>query len=155
MASRNYGATDPSNSGHYTAVAADLRECMPMRTMSKEETDGKGEAKGSTTLQMAWNIANAVQGVSALSLPYAVSQGGLIALIAFLLIAALSSFTGKVWKLGHQTRSSSCIMLTALCNSSNLGTPESTYPYLHPVPPKKVKFLPGIQVEVPGNHYTL
>ena len=81
----------------------DLREHeMDDHDSSLESGSKKTPAKtgknttGSSTAQTAWNIANAVQGVSALSLPYAVSQGGLVALVAFLVIAVLSSYTGKV-----------------------------------------------------------
>ena len=52
--------------------------------------------KTTSSVKTVWNIANAVQGVSVMSLPYAVLRGGWVALGGFLVVALISNITGKV-----------------------------------------------------------
>ena len=42
-----------------------------------------------------WNICNTIQGLPILVIPYAVRNGGFLAVLALLLVAAASNYTGK------------------------------------------------------------
>ncbi|XP_065176165.1 vesicular inhibitory amino acid transporter-like [Sycon ciliatum] len=52
--------------------------------------------RSTSTAKTIWNIANAIQSVSVLSLPYAVFRGGWVALGALIVVAIMSNITGKL-----------------------------------------------------------
>ncbi|XP_048585872.1 vesicular inhibitory amino acid transporter [Nematostella vectensis] len=52
--------------------------------------------KSTTSLQAAWNISNLIQGTGTLGIPYAVSKGGYMALVAIVFIAVITNYTGKL-----------------------------------------------------------
>ena len=53
------------------------------------------EEKLASTFATFWNICNTIQGLPILVIPYAVRNGGYLALLTLLLVAAASNYTGK------------------------------------------------------------
>ena len=53
------------------------------------------EDKLASTFATFWNICNTIQGLPILVIPYAVRNGGYLALLTLLLVAAASNYTGK------------------------------------------------------------
>ena len=54
-----------------------------------------GEDKLASTFATFWNICNTIQGLPILVIPYAVRNGGYLAILTLLLVAAASNYTGK------------------------------------------------------------
>ncbi|KAL9972817.1 hypothetical protein ACROYT_G019196 [Oculina patagonica] len=53
------------------------------------------EDKLASTFATFWNICNTIQGLPILVIPYAVRNGGYLAVLTLLLVAAASNYTGK------------------------------------------------------------
>ncbi|KAK2636212.1 hypothetical protein Ddye_031004 [Dipteronia dyeriana] len=67
-----------------------------MECPKAEETESQNQQlpKGTSFLRTCFNELNALTGVGILSIPYALSQGGWLTLIVFLLVAILCWYTG-------------------------------------------------------------
>ena len=48
-----------------------------------------------STFETFWNISNTIQGLPILVIPYAVRNGGYLAILTLLLVAAASNYTGQ------------------------------------------------------------
>ena len=53
------------------------------------------EDKLASTFATFWNICNTIQGLPILVIPYAVRNGGYLAILTLLLVAVASNYTGK------------------------------------------------------------
>ena len=49
-----------------------------------------------TVLDASWNIANAIQGMFVLSLPWAISHGGFLGLFLIIITAVACAYTGRI-----------------------------------------------------------
>lgn len=102
-----YGSVDETQAVHdltqlveakprWESSMSSPRPQSPAEAPSNEVPKSDVVENTTSTAKTIWNIANAVQGVSIMSLPYAVLRGGWVALGGFLVVALMSNFTGKV-----------------------------------------------------------
>ena len=62
----------------------------------QEENTSCDEGTFASTFETFWNICNTIQGLPILVIPYAVKNGGYLAILTLLLVAAASNYTGKI-----------------------------------------------------------
>ncbi|KAK3737756.1 hypothetical protein QZH41_017210 [Actinostola sp. cb2023] len=80
-------------SGEETTGEDEMGECKWTQSENIEDVDKKQKT---SSLQAAWNISNLIQGTGTLGIPYAVSQGGYLSLVAIVIIALITNYTGKL-----------------------------------------------------------
>ena len=64
-------------------------------SLNKKKEHSPTEEKLASTFATFWNICNTIQGLPILVIPYAVRNGGYLAVVTLLLVAAASNYTGK------------------------------------------------------------
>lgn len=64
------------------------------KSMEKEEKQNE-EVALTSTFETFWNICNTIQGLPILAIPYAVRNGGYLAIFTLLVVATASNYTGQ------------------------------------------------------------
>lgn len=77
-------------SGNETSILADVENGKEI------EEESVPEHKLTSTCETFWNICNTIQGLPILAIPYAVKNGGFLALMVMLIIAITSNYTAKI-----------------------------------------------------------
>ncbi|KAJ7379501.1 hypothetical protein OS493_015290 [Desmophyllum pertusum] len=73
-----------------------LEDCDPEDQNNKNGNEiSLEEGNLASTFETFWNISNTIQGLPILVIPYAVRNGGCLAILTLLLVAAASNYTGK------------------------------------------------------------
>lgn len=54
------------------------------------------EQKKITSFNAFWNVSNSIQGVAILAMPYVIKGGGWWSVVAIILVAILSNYTGQI-----------------------------------------------------------
>ena len=75
--------------------AEELKSPGKVDSLDKKKEHSPNEEKLASTFATFWNICNTIQGLPILVIPYAVRNGGYLAILTLLLVAAASNYTGK------------------------------------------------------------
>lgn len=78
-----------------TEITLEKSADFPDSPDTKPDTQ-PGEDKLVSSFATFWNICNTIQGLPILVIPYAVKNGGYLAILTLLLVAAASNYTGKI-----------------------------------------------------------
>ncbi|XP_068719773.1 vesicular inhibitory amino acid transporter-like [Montipora capricornis] len=83
--------------GDYTLLQADSLEdnLDDSDGENRNKIDSLLERNLTSSFETFWNISNTIQGLPILVIPYAIRDGGYLAVITLLLVAAASNYTGK------------------------------------------------------------
>ena len=86
----------------YKLLTTDEREdvvddcsAQPAQNQEAEADSLKEKEDLASSFETFWNISNTIQGLPILVIPYAVRNGGFLAVLTLLLVAAASNYTGK------------------------------------------------------------
>ena len=84
---------------HEAKIKGDTKETEIPRIQENDKSLDKHSAsyedKLASTFATFWNICNTIQGLPILVIPYAVRNGGYLAILTLLLVAVASNYTGK------------------------------------------------------------
>ena len=84
---------------HEVKIKGDSKETEIPRIQENDTSLDKHSAsyedKLASTFATFWNICNTIQGLPILVIPYAVRNGGYLAILTLLLVAVASNYTGK------------------------------------------------------------
>ena len=75
--------------------AEELKSPENVDLLDKKKEHSATEENLASTFATFWNICNTIQGLPILVIPYAVRNGGYLAVLTLLLVAAASNYTGK------------------------------------------------------------
>ena len=88
------------NKEGYKLLTTDDREdvvddCSAQPAQNQEADSPEEKEDLASSFETFWNISNTIQGLPILVIPYAVRNGGYLAVVTLLLVAAASNYTGK------------------------------------------------------------
>ena len=85
------------NHGNYKLLNSedDAGENLDDSDTENPKTSAVDDENLASTFETFWNISNTIQGLPILVIPYAIRNGSYLAVLALLLVAAASNYTGK------------------------------------------------------------